>query len=118
MSERQPLPSKIEDALDVLATTEDLAEGEAAEGLASNYFAQFNWVEWLGLVPVVIAFVGLGFRDQAWGEAILLLGLLLGVANIFLRHHLRRVWNLDRYQDALNRFRQIAGTLAVRSQTP
>ena len=118
MSKRRPLPAEIENALNVLSTTQHLAEGEAAKALAIKYFAQFNWVEWLGLVPVVIAFVGLGFRDLTWGEAMLWLGLLLSVANIFLRQHLSRVWNLDRYRDALNRWRQIAGTLAVRGTHP
>ncbi len=114
MTERLPLPDDIEHALDALSTTEDYEVGESSKALLDGYFAKHRWIDWLGMFPVAMGLVSLPFRGQPWAELLLLAALLLGILSVLFVQRQRVVWSLDRYSDALNRWRQIAGTLAVR----
>lgn len=110
---RKPLPADVEAALDTLDTTQNLADGDAAKAIAVAYFKKFQWLSWLGAIPVVLGLIALAVRDQPWDGPLALFAAALGVANIFFVQERRVHVSLDRFEEAMNRWRQIAGTLAV-----
>ncbi len=119
---RAPLTPEQDDALRTLETTRDYAAGEAAIIVLKGVrrpIADGVDVALAALTALFLAFIGQGL-DAIAAPAIARLPITLaGLAALFAAFALRRARNDagDRVKSAINRWRQIAGTLAVQART-
>jgi hypothetical protein len=116
---RQALPEAVEAALDTLSYTEDYAEALAAWAIITKYFRRYTWFHSLiGIIGLIFAASAAAIimldLGNAWSGPHLLTWGAWTAITAALGIPLFMKWNLDRYFDAENRWRQIAGTLAVR----
>jgi hypothetical protein len=111
----EALHDPIEEALVTLETTTDYAAGEAALAIVNKRFATANWLRISEVILVLSLCVLVGLIRELWPQhrSVALLVLALIIAARFFVLGRRNIPQRKRALAAVNRWDQIAGTLAV-----
>lgn len=105
--ERRPLPSVIEGDLDRLMKETDFLKGEATKARLDEYFQQHRWVRWIDYLLAATGFLPLIFeREQQIVPSLIFL--VSSTVFALIRGPLHRHFQLDRYSEALERWRDFS----------
>lgn len=117
MNLRRTLPKEIDHAIGVLSDTLDYAEGMAAQHRVERHVRWSVWADRFAAAIVFIGFFAGAFGPENWRPTWLMI-MGAGVVLSLMRHVLAFHLQVDRAEAALNRWRQVAGTLAVQGPSP
>jgi hypothetical protein len=115
----KPLPSDVEDAIETLETTQDYVVGEAAFKRIEEHFKPRDWQDWMfAIIGVVVASAPVILMADVANKTftMILAGAALIIAFAYICLYPNRE-GATRANNALNRWGQIAGTLAVSQNT-
>ncbi|MFZ4120918.1 MAG: hypothetical protein ACOYKM_04575 [Caulobacterales bacterium] len=119
MSAHRPLQPEVEAALQTLETSQDYTAGTAAVRIVKAALRRFSMYEALiivcSMVPLGLALSVRDIIPLGWALIATVAAIAFGLGTDWL---LDRSSHRRRLQAALNRWRQIAGTLAVTKTLP